>query len=104
MVNNTKAIIQTGVELTADTAGSLRAIFDVSAQINTISDQLATAVQGQEEALSVMEERIAVISDIADRNLQNAGETEQSSGSLAREAEALQTQVRKFVLKENGVR
>ena len=92
------------MELTADTAGSLRAIFDVSAQINTISDQLATAVQGQEEALSVMEERIAVISDIADRNLQNAGETEQSSGSLAREAEALQTQVRKFVLKENGVR
>ena len=54
--------------------------------------------------MSVMEERSAVISDIADRNLQNAGETEQSSGSLAREAEALQTQVRKFVLKENGVR
>ena len=104
MVNNTKAIIQTGVALTADTAGSLRAIFDVSAQINTISDQLATAVQSQESALSVMEERIAVISDIADRNLQNAGETEQSSGSLAREAESLQTQVRKFVLKENGDR
>ena len=104
MVNNTKAIIQTGVELTADTAGSLRAIFDVSAQINTISDQLAAAVQGQEAALSVMEERIAVISDIADRNLQNAGETEQSSGSLAREAEALQIQVRKFVLKESGDR
>ena len=104
MVNNTKAIIQTGVELTADTAGSLRAIFDVSAQISTISDQLAAAVQGQEAALSVMEERIAVISDIADRNLQNAGETEQSSGSLAREAEALQIQVRKFVLKESGDR
>ena len=45
MVNNTKAIIQTGVELTADTAGSLRAISDVSDQINTISDQLAAAVQ-----------------------------------------------------------
>ncbi len=104
MVNNTKAIIQTGVELTADTAASLRAIFDVSAQISTISDQLAAAVQGQEAALSVMEERIAVISDIADRNLQNAGETEQSSGSLAREAEALQIQVRKFVLKESGDR
>ena len=73
MVNNTKAIIQTGVELTADTAGSLRAISDVSDQINTISDQLAAAVQGQETALAVMEERIAAISGIADRNLQNAG-------------------------------
>lgn len=76
MVDNTKAIIQNGVVLTADTAGSLRAISDVSAQISTISDQLAAAVQGQELALSVMEERIATISSIADRNLQNAGETE----------------------------
>ncbi len=100
MVNNTKAIIQTGVELTADTAGSLRAISDVSVQISTISDQLAAAVRGQEAALTVMEERIAAISGVADRNLQNAGETEQSSGSLAKEAEALQSQVRKFVLKE----
>ncbi len=100
MVNNTKSIIQTGVALTADTAGSLRAISDVSAQISIISDQLTAAVQGQETALTVMEERIAAISAIADRNLQNAGETEQSSGSLAREAEALQSQVQKFILKE----
>ena len=100
MVNNTKSIIQTGVELTADTAGSLRAISDVSTQISAISDQLAAAVQGQELALSVMEERIATISDIADRNLQNAGETEQSSGTLAKEAESLQSHVRKFILKE----
>ena len=100
MMNNTKSIIQTGVALTADTAGSLRAISDVSARISTISDQLAAAVQGQELALTVMEERIATISGIADRNLQNAGETEQSSGSLAKEAEALQSQVRKFILKE----
>ena len=100
MVNNTKAIIQTGVALTADTAGSLHAISHVSAQINTHSDHLAAAVQGQEAALASMEARIATISDIADRNLQNAGETEQSSGSLAREAEALQSHVRKFVLKE----
>ena len=100
MVNNTKAIIQTGVELTADTAGSLRAISDVSDQINTISDQLAAAVQGQETALAVMEERIAAISGIADRNLQNAGETELSSSSLAKEAESLQAPVRKFILKE----
>ena len=57
-------------------------------------------MRGQETALAVMEERIDTISAIADRNLQNAGETEQSSGSLAREAEALQSQVRKFVLKE----
>ena len=88
---DSKSIIQTGVELTADTAGSLRAISDVSAQINTISDQLTAAVRGQELALAAMEERIASISAIADRNLQNAGETEQSSGSLAREAEALQS-------------
>ena len=104
MVDNTKAIIQTGVVLTADTAGSLRAISEVSAQISTISDQLAAAVQGQEAALGEMEARIATISDIADRNLQNAGETEQSSGLLAREAEALQSQVRKFVLKEGARR
>ena len=100
MVDNTKAIIQNGVVLTADTADSLRAISDVSAQISTISDQLAAAVQGQELALSAMEERIATISSIADRNLQNAGETEQSSGSLAKEAEALQSHVQKFILKE----
>jgi len=100
MVNNTKAIIQTGVVLTADTAGSLQAISDVSTQISAISDQLAAAVQGQALALTAMEERIASISAIADRNLQNAGETEQSSGSLAKEAEALQTQVQKFILKE----
>lgn len=104
MVDNTKAIIQNGVVLTADTAGSLRAISDVSAQISTISDQLAAAVQGQELALSVMEERIATISSIADRNLQNAGETEQSSGSLAKEAEALQSHVKKFILKEKRVK
>ncbi len=101
MVDSTRNIIRTGVELTADTAGSLRAISDVSAKINTISDQLAAAVHGQELALSVMEERIATISDIADRNLQNAENTEQSSGSLAKEAETLQSQVRKFVLKED---
>ncbi len=104
MVKNTQSIIQTGVELTADTAGSLRAISSVSIQINTISDQLAAAVQGQETALAVMEERIDTISAIADRNLQNAGETEQSSGSLAREAASLQSQVQKFVLKEKQSR
>ncbi len=101
MLSNTRAIIRTGVVLTANTADSLRAISDVSAKIGIISDQLTTAVQGQETALTVMEARIAAISAIADRNLQNAGETEQSSGSLAKEAEALQSQVRKFILKEN---
>ena len=104
MVDNTKSIIQAGVELTADTAGSLHAISEVSTQINTISDQLAAAVEGQEAALAVMEARIATISSIADRNLQNAGETEQSSGMLAKEAEALQDQVRKFTLKEKSGR
>ena len=59
-------------------------------------------MEGQEAALTVMEARIATISDIADRNLQNAGETELSSSSLAQEAEALQSQVKKFVLKERS--
>ena len=47
-----------------------------------------------------MEERIETISAIADRNLQNAEGTEQSSGLLAREAEKLQAQVKNFILKE----
>ena len=100
MVGNTRSLIHTGVELTADTAGSLQAISSVSDQISAISDQLVIAVQGQEGALAIMEERIEAISAIADRNLQNAGGTEQSSGLLAKEAENLQSQVQKFVLKE----
>ncbi|MEY8339006.1 methyl-accepting chemotaxis protein [Lachnospiraceae bacterium 62-35] len=100
MVSSTRAIIQTGVELTAATASSLQAISSVSDQISMISDQLVMAVQGQESALTIMEERIETISAIADRNMQNAGGTEQSSGLLAKEAEALQSQVKKFVLKE----
>ena len=100
MIRNTKSIIRTGVALTADTADSLHAISAVSSQISVISDQLTEAVQGQETALAVMEERIDAISAIADRNLQNAEETEQSSGLLEREAEALKSQVQKFILKE----
>ena len=100
MVSNKRSLIHTGVELTADTAGSLQAISSVSDQISAISDQLVIAVQGQEGALAIMEERIEAISAIADRNLQNAGGTEQSSGLLAKEAEDLQSQVQKFVLKE----
>lgn len=100
MVSCTKTIIQTGVELTADTARSLEAISSVSGQISELSDELVTAVQGQESALVIMEERIDSIFAIADRNLQNAGEMEQSSGKLAKEAEGLQEQVEGFVLKE----
>lgn len=100
MVENTRAIISTGVELNVDTADSLKAISDVSSQISEISDRLVEAVQGQENTLSVMEERIGTISGIADRNLQNAEGTEESSGLLAREAEKLQIQVKNFVLKE----
>lgn len=100
IVASTRAVIQTGVELNASTAESLRSIYGVSTEISTISDQLVAAVQGQENALTSMEERIAVISDIADRNLQNAGGTSQSSGLLAKEAEELQAQVKKFALKE----
>ncbi len=48
----------------------------------------------------IMEERIGTISGIAEKNLQNAVGTEQSSSVLAREAEALQDQVKRFVVKE----
>ncbi len=99
MVTHTSTMIQTGVKLTADTADSLRAISRVSDQISVISDHLVAAVQGQESALAIMDERIETISGIADQNLQNAGEIEQSSGLLAREAEVLQSHVKKFVLK-----
>lgn len=100
MVNSTRAIIQTGVELTASTADSLQSISSVSDEISTITDHLVAAVQSQEKALSIMDERIGTISDIADRNLQNAEGTEQSSSLLATEAESLRAQVNKFVLKE----
>lgn len=99
IVGNTQSIIQTGVSLTADTANSLSAVSSVSDQINIISDQLVEAVHDQESALAVMEERIANISAIADQNLQNASGTEKSSSLLAKEADALQAQVRKFVLR-----
>ena len=104
MVNNTRSIIQTGVELTAGTAGSIQAISEVSNQISGISIHLVEAVHGQESALALMEERIEEISSITDRNLQNAGETEQASGLLAKEAEALRFQVEKFVLQEENGR
>ena len=99
MVAHTSSIIQTGVKLTADTANSLHAISVVSDQISTISDNLVTAVQDQETALTIIDERIEVISGIADQNLQNASEIDQSSGLLAKEAEVLQSHVQKFVLK-----
>ncbi len=100
IVENTKAVIRNGVELNISTAESLRSIYGVSGEISEMSDQLVAAVQGQEEALISMEGRIATIFAIADRNLQNAGGTSQSSGLLAKEAEELQAQVRKFALKE----
>lgn len=99
MVEHTSSIIQTGVKLTADTANSLRIISTVSDQISTISDRLVTSVEGQENALSIIDERIETISGIADQNLQNASEIEQSSGLLAKEAELLQSHVKKFTLK-----
>lgn len=100
MVGSTRSIIETGVKLTAATAGSLADISNVSDQIGEFTDHLVIAVQGQEEALAIMEEKIGTISSIADRNLQNAEGTEQSSSLLAREAEALSSQVEKFVTEE----
>lgn len=104
MVTNTRSIIQTGVKLTTDTADSLHAISDFSSHISVISGKLVAAVEGQKGALAVMDERIQSISGIADRNLQSAEGTEKSSGVLAREAEALQSQVQKFILKEESDR
>ena len=100
MVDNTRAIIQNGVEITAAAVGSLRNISAVSGQIGGITDKLVQAVQEQERALTIMEERIGMISVLAGKNLQNAAGTERSSGLLAREAEALRVQVKKFVVKE----
>ena len=99
MVDSTRAMIQTGVELTANTAGSLQDISAVSGQIGSITDQLAAAVQSQEEALVSMEEKIGTISAITERNLESAENTEISSGLLAKEAEALRFQVKRFVVK-----
>ncbi len=104
MINNIRTIIQTGVELTADTAGSLQDISAVSCQISDITDRLVAAVQGQQGALTIMEERIDTITAIAGRNLQNAGGTEQSSGLLAKEAESLRLQVQRFVVREESNR
>ncbi len=100
MVGSTKTIIESGVKLTGAAASSFREISAVSEQISGITDELVTAVRGQESALVIMEERIGTISAIAERNLQNAAGTEQSSSGLAREAEALQDQVKRFVVKE----
>ncbi len=99
MIGDTIAIIRAGVSLNEETASSLGAISDVSEQISSITDQLVTAVEGQESALISMEERIGGITAIADRNLQNAEGTEESSRLLADEAEKLQAQVKNFVLK-----
>lgn len=101
MVSNTRAVIQNGVELTDAAVGSLRDISDVSDQISGITDRLVTAVQSQESALALMEERIETISLIAEKNLQSASGTEQSSGMLAKEAEELRFQVKKFVVRED---
>lgn len=57
-------------------------------------------MKGQECALNIMEERIDVISTIADRNFHSTSGTKKYSGLLSKEAEALRSQVRKFVLKE----
>lgn len=100
IVTHTRDVIQTGMELNVSTAESLRAIYTVSTEISEISEHLVDAVQGQERALKSMEERIETISAVADRNLQNAGGTSQSSGLLAKEAEVLQARVQKFSLKE----
>lgn len=104
MVGDTKTIIQNGVELTAAAVDSLREISSVSGQISEITDELVVAVHGQESALVIMEERIGTIMDIAERNLQNAIGTEQSSGLLAKEAEMLRSQVERFVVKEERER
>lgn len=101
IVAHTRAVIQTGMELNVSTAESLHSIYVVSNEISEISDHLVEAVQRQESALISMEDRIETISAIADRNLQNAGGTSQSSGLLAKEAEELQVQVKKFALKED---
>ena len=57
IVANTRAVIQTGVELNASTAESLRSIYGVSTEISTISDQLVAAVQGRVQRQNTCLER-----------------------------------------------
>lgn len=90
MISNTHTLVQTGVKLTADTAHALQSISESSKKIETITNDLAYAVQEQENALGAIEKKIETISAIADRNLQSAADTEESSGILAQEAEHLQ--------------
>lgn len=104
MISNTHTLVQTGVKLTADTAHALQSISESSKKIETITNDLAYAVQEQENALGAIEKKIETISAIADRNLQSAADTEESSGILAQEAEHLQGQVQKFSLKGRGKR
>ena len=85
-----------------DREGISSPVFDNNDGVNNYTTKasifdLQRQIQG---AQSRLQERIENISAIASRNLENAGGTEQSSGLLAREAEALQAQVNKFVLKE----
>ena len=102
MVANTHKIIDAGVALTADTAGSLQVISAVSAQIGDITRHLSDAVEEQEAALTQMDGVIGTISSIADQNLQSAGATQASSSLLAQEADELHAKVQKFVLKEDS--
>ncbi len=100
MMANTRSIIQTGVELTQGTVNSLHGVSRVADEIEQVTQQLTVAVEEQVGSLNEMKNRIDIISNIADRNLQNAQDTAQSSGLLALEADALQDRVRKFTWKE----
>ena len=99
MATNTTSVVKKGVELTAGAVDSVRSIGNVSAEINGVTQHLFDAVREQRSALQGMEELIDNISKIADRNQQSAVESEQSSSVLSVEADRLQNQVQKFVLK-----
>ena len=99
MAGNTKTVVKKGVELTAGAVESVRSIETVSTEISGFTQRLFESVREQRSALEGMENLIDTIAKIADRNQQSAVESEQSSSVLSMEADKLQNQVHKFVLK-----
>jgi methyl-accepting chemotaxis protein len=104
MANNTKTVVKRGVELTAGAVESVRSIESVSTEISGFTQRLFESVWEQRSALEGMENLIDTIAKIADRNQQSAVESEQSSSVLSMEADKLQNQVHKFVLKGESKR
>lgn len=102
MIDSSSIMIHSGVELTEETAVALGGISQASTEIDGITDTLALKVQTQKKSLEEMQENMERISNLADQNRQGAEATEESSKSLAQEAEELQLAIGHFTLKEDS--